>query len=115
MAKIDEYFTMMKEQGASDLHMVIGFPPLLRLRGDLVPLNAPVLTAESNKEILFEILDANQQEAIEKNKDLDKAYALDGVGRFRCIFSIKKEALVPFFVLFQRRYSHLISWGCPML
>ena len=84
MAIIDSYFREMKERGASDLHMVIGFPPLLRLRGELVPLDEPVLTPESNKKILFEILDEDQQAAIEKNRDFDKAYALEGVGRFRC-------------------------------
>ncbi|WP_446009047.1 type IV pilus twitching motility protein PilT [Candidatus Electrothrix sp.] len=84
MAIIDSYFNEMKERGASDLHMVIGFPPLLRLRGELVPLDEPVLTPESNEKILFEILDEDQQTAIKKNRDFDKAYALEGVGRFRC-------------------------------
>ena len=84
MAIIDSYFTQMKERGASDLHMVIGFPPMLRLRGELVPLDEPVLTPESNKKILFEILDEDQQATIESHRDFDKAYALEGVGRFRC-------------------------------
>ena len=43
MATIDAYFKEMKDKGASDLHMVIGFPPLLRLRGELVPIDQPVL------------------------------------------------------------------------
>ena len=86
MAVIDTYFREMKERGASDLHMVVGFPPLLRLRGDLVPLDHPVLTSESNQEILFEILSPTQRETLQKNRDFDKAYELDGVGRFRCNF-----------------------------
>ena len=93
MAIIDSYFTQMKERGASDLHMVIGFPPLLRLRGELVPLDEPVLTPESNKKILFEILDEDQQAAIEKNRDFDKAYALEGVGRFRCNLFYQQRGL----------------------
>ena len=52
MAQIDALFREMKERGASDLHMVIGFPPLLRMRGDLVPTQHPVLTPESNRDIL---------------------------------------------------------------
>ena len=67
MAQIDTYFQQVKKHGASDLHMVIGFPPLLRLRGELTPLDAPVLTAESNRDILFEILDSDQQEKLVKN------------------------------------------------
>ncbi len=49
MAQIDAFFRQMKQHGASDLHMVVGFPPLLRLRGELIPLDAPVLTPESNR------------------------------------------------------------------
>jgi twitching motility protein PilT len=93
MAHIDKYFRQMQEEGASDLHMVIGFPPLLRMRGELVPIDAPMLTAESNKQILFEILDSAQRELIEKNKDLDKAYELEGVGRFRCNFMYQHHGL----------------------
>ncbi len=84
MAIIDTYFKEMANKGASDLHMVIGFPPLLRLRGELVPTNFPVLTPESNKEVLFKILTLDQQKTVENNLDFDMAYELEGVGRFRC-------------------------------
>ncbi|MBF0225404.1 MAG: type IV pilus twitching motility protein PilT [Desulfobacterales bacterium] len=94
MAQIDTYFTEMKEKGASDLHMVIGFPPLLRLRGDLVPLSDyPVLTPESNKEILFEILTKEQQEAMETRLDFDRAYELADIGRFRCNFFYQNRGI----------------------
>jgi twitching motility protein PilT len=86
MAHIDSFFEEMKTRGASDLHMVIGFPPLLRLRGDLVPMAQPVLTPESNRQILFEILTPDQHTAIDEKLDMDKAYELTGVGRFRCNF-----------------------------
>jgi twitching motility protein PilT len=86
MATIDIYFKEMKAKGASDLHMVVGFPPLVRLRGALVPLEHPVLTPESNLKILFEILSPEQQAYLEKDRDFDMAYELSGVGRFRCNF-----------------------------
>jgi twitching motility protein PilT len=66
--------------------MVIGFPPMLRLRGDLVPMAQPVLTPESNRQVLFEILTPDQHTAIDEKLDMDKAYELTGVGRFRCNF-----------------------------
>ena len=86
MAIIDTYFKEMKAKGASDLHMVVGFPPLVRLRGALVPLEQPVLTPESNLKILFEILSPEQQTFLERNRDFDMAYELNDVGRFRCNF-----------------------------
>ncbi|MGD9578657.1 MAG: type IV pilus twitching motility protein PilT [Syntrophorhabdus sp.] len=86
MAKIDTYFREMKERGASDLHMIIGFPPMLRLRGELVPTEHPVLTAESNRDFLFEILTEDQQSTLESHRDFDMAYELEGIARFRCNF-----------------------------
>ena len=86
MARIDEYFLEMKERGASDLHMVIGFTPMLRLRGELTPTNHPVLTPESNRDLLFEMLNENQQATLESHRDFDMAYELEGVARFRCNF-----------------------------
>ncbi len=87
MPQIDNFFTAMKERGASDLHMAVGFPPMLRLRGELAPLpDLPPLTAESCREILFEILTPEQQEQLETNRDFDMAYELENVGRFRCNF-----------------------------
>lgn len=86
MATIDTYLKEMNERGASDIHMVIGFPPLLRLHGELERTDQPVLTPESNREILFEILTPEQQDYVEENRDLDMAYELAGVGRFRCNF-----------------------------
>jgi twitching motility protein PilT len=75
----------MQEQGASDLHIVAGFPPILRLHGVLAPLtDLPVLTPANTEEILFEILDATQQAQVKKHRDFDMAYELAGVGRFRC-------------------------------
>jgi twitching motility protein PilT len=86
MAKIDTYFREMKDQGASDLHMIIGFPPMLRLRGELIPTEHPVLSAESNRDFLFEILTEDQQSTLESHRDFDMAYELEGVARFRCNF-----------------------------
>jgi twitching motility protein PilT len=86
MAEIDELFREVMEKGASDLHMVVGFPPMLRISGELVHTDRPVLTPESNKEILFEILKSEQQEVFEKNRDFDMAYEIKGLARFRCNF-----------------------------
>ena len=113
MAHIDKYFRQMQEEGASDLHMVIGFPPLLRMRGELVPIDAPMLTTESNKQILFEILDPAQRELIEKNKDLDKAYELEGVGRFRCNFMYQHHGIGAVFRLIPTKILTLDQLGMP--
>lgn len=113
MAQIDSYFKQMKERGASDLHMVVGFPPLLRLRGELVPLDEPVLTTESNERILFEILDPDQQAIIKKNRDFDKAYALEGIGRFRCNFLYQHRGIGAVFRIIPTKILTVEQLGLP--
>ncbi len=93
MPVIDSYFNEMKERDASDLHMVIGFPPLLRLGGEMVPIDKPVLTPESNQKILFEILNSDQRNYVEKNRDFDMAYELGGIGRFRCNYFYQQRGI----------------------
>jgi twitching motility protein PilT len=113
MAEIDAFFNQMKGRGASDLHMVIGFPPLLRIRGDLVPLDAPVLTPESNRQILFEILSPEQQKTLTERKDLDKAYELSGVGRFRCNFLYQHRGIGAVFRIIPTDILTLEQLGMP--
>jgi len=113
MAEIDAFFKQMIGHGASDLHMVIGFPPLLRIRGDLVPLDAPVLTPESNRQILFEILTAEQQKTLTENKDLDKAYELSEVGRFRCNFLYQYRGVGAVFRIIPTDILSLEQLGMP--
>ena len=84
MAAIDNLFKEMKEKGASDLHLFVGLPPILRLSGEMSRTDDPILTEESNKELIYEILSDDQIAELEKKLDLDLAYELEGVARFRC-------------------------------
>jgi len=94
MARIDALFEIMESRGASDLHMPVGYPPMLRLHGELTPIeNKPPLTAESNREILFEILTPEQREEVTENLDFDMAYELPGVGRFRCNYFYQRNGV----------------------
>ncbi|MDD5206163.1 MAG: type IV pilus twitching motility protein PilT [Desulfobacterales bacterium] len=86
MAKIDELFREMKEAGASDLHLATGFPPMLRLKGEMSRTKHEILTDQSLTEMLYEILSPEQRHHLEEHRDLDAAYELEGVARFRCNF-----------------------------
>lgn len=113
MPQIDLLFREMKEKGASDLHMVVGFPPLLRLRGELVPTDHPVLTAESNREILFEMLTPEQQEYLEKNRDFDMAYELGDEARFRCNFLYQHRGIGGVFRIIPTKILTIEQLGLP--
>jgi len=83
MAKIDSLFKLLRQQGASDLHISSGAPPIFRLHGEIVPLNYPPLNHDQAKALLFEILNEEQIAHFEETSDLDFAYELAGVARFR--------------------------------
>jgi len=56
MAKLDDLFKIMRDQGASDLHVSTGAPPYLRVHGEMVKLNYRDLSPEETQALLFEIL-----------------------------------------------------------
>jgi len=83
MAKIDGFFRLMNAQGASDLHLSSGNLPALRIRGGLERVNYHVLENDELEELLYEITPEDKRKIYEETGDLDFAYELPGVGRFR--------------------------------
>lgn len=84
MAAIDEIFRITKDRGASDLHMSSGYPPMVRLNNDLVPIDYDELTPELNKKLLYELMTADQATTFEETKEVDFSYEVPGVTRLRC-------------------------------
>jgi twitching motility protein PilT len=81
---INELLNLALERGASDIHIVVGAPPKHRINGDLVAMKGySVLTAEDTERLLSAILTEEQLECFESDGDLDFAYAIPNIGRFR--------------------------------
>jgi twitching motility protein PilT len=79
-----EILLAVVRQKASDLHLTAGSPPMLRIRGGLVPMEGmPVLTPTDTREIVYAILNSSQRQRLETDWQLDFAYSIPGVGRFR--------------------------------
>jgi twitching motility protein PilT len=93
MATIDELFKLMVDQGASDLHISSGAPPYLRIHGNMIPLNYRELSNQDVQGLLFEILSEKQKKAFVEKWELDLAYALPGIGRFRCNIFMQRKGL----------------------
>lgn len=69
---------------ASDLHLQVGLPPMLRIDGSLMPVaGAPALDEEMVEKLVFAILDADQQQILMKDKEFDFSFAFGDLGRFR--------------------------------
>ncbi|HHX74177.1 MAG TPA: type IV pilus twitching motility protein PilT [Firmicutes bacterium] len=71
------------ERKGSDLHLAAGTRPMIRVFGELIPLDLPVLNSEEIKKLLFSILDEKQQQELLAERELDFSYSLSGVSRFR--------------------------------
>ena len=85
MAWIDSLFKRMVDVGASDLHMTSTLKPMLRLDGDMVPIDeCPELSPEQMKQVLFEVTPLANKTEFEADNDTDFAYQLPGLARFRC-------------------------------
>lgn len=83
MARIDAFLELGREQGASDVHLAVGIPPMIRLHGELHSIKYRELSSDELKELVHEILTQEQIESYEKGHDLDISYNSEKVGRFR--------------------------------
>jgi len=81
--QVEDLLRMMVERGASDLHLKAGTPPMLRVDGELVPALKEVLSADALKQMLSGILTDQQKAEFVADKELDMAYSLPGLSRFR--------------------------------
>jgi twitching motility protein PilT len=90
MAKIDAFFKLMFDQGASDLHLVSGQQPVLRLHGELERVKYQVLENDELKAMLYEIAPETKMKVYEETGDVDFGYEIPGVARFRANFFQQK-------------------------
>ncbi|QSZ26533.1 type IV pilus twitching motility protein PilT [Aceticella autotrophica] len=81
--KTNELLTLVIEKGASDLHITVGIPPVLRINGYLTKLNLPPLTPLDTEEITKDLLTSKELEMLEAEGDIDLSYSVKGLGRFR--------------------------------
>ena len=84
MAKIDAFFKLMNDQGASDLHLVAGSQPILRVHGDMERVKYKVMENDELKAILYEICPENKIKVFEETGDIDFGYEVPNLARYRC-------------------------------
>lgn len=113
MATIDELFKLMVEQGASDLHVTSGAAPFLRLHGNMVPLNYRELSNQDVQGLIFEILSEKQKKAFVEKWELDFAYTLAGIGRFRCNIFMQRKGLGAVFRIIPEKIKTAQELGLP--
>jgi twitching motility protein PilT len=93
MAKIDAFFKLMNDQGASDLHLAAGQPPALRIRGDVERVKYKVLDNDTLRSMLYEIAPEDKVKLFEETGDVDFGYEIPGLARYRANFFVHKNGV----------------------
>jgi len=83
MARIDAFLKLGLAQGCSDIHLAVGVPPMLRMRGELMPIKFRDLSDTELESYVLEVLSERQKKSFEKGHDLDFAYVAEDGGRYR--------------------------------
>ncbi|OLS03919.1 type IV pilus twitching motility protein PilT [Tissierella creatinophila] len=71
------------EKNASDIHITVGMPPILRINGELIALEKPVLMPDDTKKLVFEVLTEKMIVNLEKSGEIDRSFSSKGIGRYR--------------------------------
>ncbi|MGE5691960.1 MAG: type IV pilus twitching motility protein PilT [Pseudomonadota bacterium] len=91
---IDELLELMVARGASDLHVTVGTPPAIRIRGHVSRLDEfTALDPDSTRTLLYQILSTEQQKRFEVNRQLDFSHSIPGVARFRVNVYMQRESV----------------------
>lgn len=93
MAQIDAFFKLMNDEGASDLHMIAGQQPVLRVRGDIERVKFKAMDNETLKAMLYEICPEDKIKIFEETGDMDFGYDIPGLARYRCNFFEQKYGI----------------------
>ena len=99
--------------GGSDLHLSVGSAPQVRVNGDLRRLDAPILTSETTRSLVYSVLSDAQKKLFEETWEQDLAFGLEGVGRFRCNVFLQKNAVGAVFRLIPEKIPSLEELGLP--
>src|SRR6476620_5278878 len=111
-----EVLRRMVEARASDVHLTAGFAPAIRDKGMINPMEGfPVLGGQDTREVVYSILNDDQRKRFENNKQLDFAYAIPNVARFRVNCFMQRGAVSAAFRLVPQEIPALDSLGVPQI
>jgi len=91
---MDDLLTFVLNQGGSDLHVVVGCPPRMRLHGSLQTLVEEVIGPEDAAQLVLSIMSVTEQDMIRSDRELDFAYSLRGKARFRVNAAFERDSLM---------------------
>ncbi len=113
MPKIDTFLRIMREEGASDLHLSTGSVPVLRINGALEEAEHRPLSGDEVRLLVYELLTDTQIEHFERTGELDCAHTIEGVARFRIHAYKKHPGMAAAFRVIPHEVPELEQLGMP--
>lgn len=113
MSTIDNLFQLLHTNLGSDLHLSAGSPPVLRIYGDLVRVDAPAVSSEELMAVLREMVPMERVQAFEQSGDLDFAYEIPGLARYRANFFRQNRGVAAVFREIPQRINSVEELGLP--
>src|ERR687887_902824 len=111
---IDDLLEQMVTRNASDLHLSVGTPPAIRVRGHVERLDDyEALTPEDTQQLLYRILSSEQQKQLEIKRQLDFSHSVPGLARFRVNVYFQKESVGAAFRMIPDELKTLEELGIP--
>ncbi len=102
------------QRNCSDVHLKAGAPPLFRLYGDLYPAtNVPPLTPEDTQRLVFSILPPEKREEFERRKEVDFAFTIPDLARFRVNVLMQRGTVEAIFRIIPTRIPTFEELGLP--
>lgn len=113
MYDLSDLLAIVSGSEGSDLHITVGLPPVARIHGVLTPVGVETLTGPATKELLYSILTQDQRELLERRRELDFAYSVPGVARYRVNAYHQRGSVSAAFRLIPDRIRTFRELGLP--
>lgn len=110
---VTDLLAFSMKQSASDLHLSSGSVPMIRVDGDIRPLNQPAHGADELKAMLYDIMAKPQQEEFEKRFECDFSFTLEDVARFRVNVFTQRKGIAAAFRMIPNRVTTLEELAAP--
>ena len=112
---VDDLLKAMVEKNASDLHICVGVPPILRIDGQLLPMNIQTLAASDTLRLMYDILSDEQIQRFENTFELDFSYSLAKLSRFRVNIYRDKSTVAAAFRMIPTKIPTIRDLNLPMV
>jgi len=113
--ELKELLVLAIKKNASDLHLVASQPPILRINGNLVKTDMPVLNKEDNKRLIYSVLSNEQKAIFEKELEIDFSLSLPGLDRFRVNVHIQRGCVEAALRRIPRVIPSITELGLPQV